>query len=279
MERDYFATLRTRLEAGRDFTAADRQGAQDVAIVSESAARQFWPGQDAVGKSLMLPPRGPHGPADPLRRVLVIAVVRDIQSSTLIDGASRSCVYVPLAQQFVPGLTIAARTSRGQRLDQPLRSLVASMDPALPIMSTQSLEDSVSLGLAPQRITASVAGSLGIVGLLLAAIGIYGVTAYAVARRTREIGIRIALGARPADIVRMVLREGVLLTLVGAAAGLVIAAAISQVLAGFLFGIPPIDPVTFTGTTVLFAATGLGACYVPVRRATRIDPTQALRYE
>jgi ABC-type antimicrobial peptide transport system permease subunit len=137
----------------------------------------------------------------------------------------------------------------------------------------------VSLGLAPQRIIASVSGILGLVGLLLAAIGIYGVTAYAVARRTREIGIRIALGARRSDVVRMVLREGALLTLVGSATGLLIAAAISRVLAGFLFGIPPIDPVTFTGTMVLFAAIGLAACYVPVRHATRIDPTRALRYE
>ena len=114
---------------------------------------------------------------------------------------------------------------------------------------------------------------------MLAGIGIYGVTAYAVARRTREIGIRIALGARQADIIRMVMREGLSLTLIGSALGLVFAAAISRVLAGFLFGIPPIDPLTFTATALLFATIGLAACYVPVRRATQIDPTQALRYE
>jgi ABC-type antimicrobial peptide transport system permease subunit len=124
-----------------------------------------------------------------------------------------------------------------------------------------------------------VAGSLGIVGLILTGIGIYGVTAYTVTRRTREIGIRIALGARTADVIRMVLREGASLTLVGSAIGLAIAAAISRVLAGFLFGIPAIDPITFAGTTLLFTAIALAACYVPVRRATRIDPTQALRYE
>jgi ABC-type antimicrobial peptide transport system permease subunit len=153
------------------------------------------------------------------------------------------------------------------------------MNPDMPIMTEQTLDDSVALGLAPQRIVASVAGVLGIVGLLLAAIGIYGVTAYAVARRTREIGIRMALGARRTDVLRMVLREGLWLTLVGSAIGLMLAAGASHVLEGFLFGIPPIDPLTFAGTTGLFAVIGLAACYVPVRRATRMNPLEALRYE
>ena len=146
-------------------------------------------------------------------------------------------------------------------------------------MTAQTLEDSVALGLAPQRVAASVSGSLGIIGLMLAGIGIYGVTAYAVARRTREIGIRVALGARRPNIISMVLREGLTLTLIGSAIGLIFAAAISRVLEGFLFGIPAIDPVTFAWTTMLFVVIGLTACCVPVRRATRIDPTQALRYE
>jgi putative ABC transport system permease protein len=122
-----------------------------------------------------------------------------------------------------------------------------------------------------------VAGSLGVVGLLLTAIGIYGVTAYAVTRRTREIGIRLALGARQADVIKMILTEGLALTLIGSAIGVVIAAALSRVLEGFLFGVPPIDPITFVGTAALFAAIALAASYVPVRRATHINPTQALR--
>jgi hypothetical protein len=275
----YFATLRTPITAGRDFTVADRDGTQPVAVVSEAVARQFWPGQDAVGKLLLQPTTGPHGPTNPMRPLLVIGVARDQQSSSLIDGLARSCVYVPLAQQYVSSMTLVARTTRGQRIADELRALLRSMNPSLPIVTAQTLEDSVALGLAPQRVVASVSGSLGIVGLLLAGIGIYGVTAYAVARRTREIGIRIALGARRADIIRMVMGEGLSLTLIGSAIGLIFAAAISRVLAGFLFGIPPIDPVTFTGTTALFVAIGLAACYVPVRRATHIDPTQALRYE
>jgi predicted permease len=279
VEPGYFATLRTPIAAGRDFIAADRDGTQAVAIVSESAARQFWPGQDVVGKYLLQPAKGPHGSTDPTRPLLVIGVARDVESTSLIDGLARSCVYVPLQQQYVSTLTIVVRTTRGQRIADRLRALLASMNPNVPIMTAQTLEDSVALGLVPQRIAGSVSGSLGIVGLLLAGIGIYGVTAYAVARRTREIGIRIALGARRADIIGMVLGEGLSLTLIGSAIGLIFAAAISRVLEGFLFGIPPIDPVTFTVTAMLFVAIGLAACYVPVRRATHIDPTQALRYE
>jgi predicted permease len=279
VEPGYFATLRTPIAAGRDFTVADRNGTQPVAIVSEAAARQLWPAQSAVGKYLSQPTWGPQGPTNPIRTLLVVGVARDIQSSSVIDGLARACVYVPFQQQYVSNMTIVARTTRGQRIVDQLRPLLASMNPNLPIVSAQTLDDSVALGLAPQRVAASVAGGLGIVGLMLTGIGIYGVTAYAVTRRTREIGIRIALGARRAEVVRMVLREGFSLTLIGSAIGLVVAAAMSRVLAGFLFGIRPIDPITFAGTTMLFVAIGLAACYVPVRRATHIDPTQALRYE
>jgi len=176
-------------------------------------------------------------------------------------------------------LTIAVRTTRGQRVTDELRALLRSLNPNLPVLSAQTLDDSVGLGLTPQRIAGSVTGGLGMVGLLLAAIGVYGVMAYSVARRTREIGIRVALGARPVDVVAMVLREGLSLTAIGCTIGLVIAAGISRVLAGFLFGLPPSDPITFVGVTVLFTMTALVACYWPVRRATHIDPTEALRYE
>ena len=214
-----------------------------------------------------------------MRPLLVIGVARDVQSSSLIDGLAWPSVYVPLRQHYVAKLTIVARTTRGQRIADQLRTLLASMNPNLPITAAQTLEDSVALGLAPQRVAAAASAGLGLVGLMLAAIGVYGVTAYAVTRRTREFGIRVALGARRADIIGMVLREGVVLTMIGSALGLMIAATISRVLAGFLFGIPPLDPVTFAGAAVLFVAIGLIACYMPVRRATRIDPTQALRYE
>jgi ABC-type antimicrobial peptide transport system permease subunit len=202
-----------------------------------------------------------------------------VQSSSLLDGLAGTAVYVPLDQQYLSSLTIVARTTSGRRVTGELRALLASMSPNVLIMTAQTLEDSIALGLTPQRFLASVSGSLGIVGSILAGIGIYGVTAYAVTRRTREIGTRIALGARRADIVRMVMREGLSLTLIGSAVGLMFAAAGSRVVGAFLFGISPIDPVTFTATTLLFVVIGLAACYVPVYRATHIDPTEALRYE
>jgi ABC-type antimicrobial peptide transport system permease subunit len=174
---------------------------------------------------------------------------------------------------------IVVRTTQGQRVTGDLRTLVASMNPNLPIVTTQTAADYVGLGLLPQRIAMSFAGSLGLIGLLLAAIGIYGVTAHAVARRTREIGIRIALGARQGDTIRMVLRQGMSLAAMGSIVGLILAAAASQLFAGFLVGVPPIDPVTFVGSAVLFAIVGMIACYVPARRASTVDPLTALRHD
>jgi predicted permease len=279
IEPDYFATLRTPIIRGRDFSVADRDGAQPVAIVSEAAARQFWPGQDAIGKYLSQPTWGPQGPTNPVRNLFVVGVARDIQSSSVLDGVAGAYVYVPLQQQYVSNLTIAVRTTRGQRIADDVRSMLTSLNPNVPVLTAQTLDDSVAFGLAPQRVAASVAGSLGMVGLLLAALGIYGVMAYTVTRRTREIGIRVALGARPGDVVGMVLREALWLTGIGAAIGLAIAAVISRVLTAFLFGVPPWDPITFAGVTLLFVLVALAACYWPVRRATGIDPTDALRYE
>ena len=182
VEPGYFATLRTPIVAGRDFTADDRDGTPPVAIVSESAARQFWPEQNAVGKYLLQPTWGPQGPTHPMRTLLVVGVARDIQSSSLIDGLAGAWVYVPFQQQYLSSMTIVVRTTRGQRIADELRALLASMNPNLPIITAQTLDDSVALGLAPQRVAASVAGGLGIVGVMLTAIGIYGVMAYAVTR-------------------------------------------------------------------------------------------------
>jgi ABC-type antimicrobial peptide transport system permease subunit len=184
---------------------------------------------------------------------------------------------VPLQQQYWSSTMIVARAKDGRRIIDEIRSLVASMNSNLPIARAQTAQDYTALGLMPQQVGVSVAGSLGLVGVLLAAIGIYGVTAYAVARRTREIGIRIALGARRADVIGMILRQGLSLVLIGSIIGLTLAAAAGRLLATFLLGMPPIDPVTFAGAALLLAAVGLAACYVPARRASDIDAMEALR--
>ena len=176
-------------------------------------------------------------------------------------------------------LTIVARPARGRHAAAEVRGLVASMNSSVPIVRSQTAADSVALGLTPQRVAASLSTSLGLVGLLLAAIGIYGVTAYAVAQRTREIGIRLALGARRADVVAMVVRQGLSLALVGCAIGLMLAAGVNRLLAAFLFGVQQIDVVIFGGAAALLAAVAVAACYVPVRRATGINAMEALRYE
>jgi predicted permease len=276
----YFHTMRMPLATGRDFTDGDRDGAAPVVIVNETAARRFWSGvptEDIVGKTL-LQQTGSGGAPDATRTLTVVAVARDSKYRSLGEDP-RPFVYVPIAQQYVSRTTIVARATHGQRLAAEIRGLLASMNPNLPIVNAQTFEDFASLGLVPQRIAAAVSGSLGAVGLLLAAIGIYGVTAYMVSNRTREIGIRIALGAERSDAVRMVLRQGMSLTLVGAAIGLALAAAASRLLGSLLFGVAPADPLAYGGSALLVALVGLVACYVPARRATEIDPMEALRYD
>ena len=245
--------------------------------------RRFWPGtppQDAVGKFVVERSFDPKAAAALTRRLRVVGVVRDPTYGTLVDATTGLYVYVPVAQQYHHNMMmIVARTRDGTRMGEDLRALVASMNPNLPIMSTQTADEYTSLGLVPQRIVASVSASLGLVGVLLAALGIYGVTAYAVTRRTREIGIRIALGAQRVDVMQMILREGMRLAAIGAAIGLTLAASAGRLLSSFLLGVAPIDAVAFAGAAALFAAVGLAACYMPARRATRIDAMEALRYE
>jgi predicted permease len=282
VEPAYFSTLRIPLIAGRDFGAADREGATLVAIVSEGAAAQFWPGlpaRGAIGKYLVQPVFGPAGATGESRTLLVVGVAHEVKSTSVVDGLSRACVYVPVQQTYSPRVTLVARTSRGQRIADELRSLVTSMNPNLSIVTAGTLDESLAFGLTPQRVVAWVSGGLGTVGLLLAALGIYGVTAYLVTRRTREIGIRMALGAPSAAVIRMILRQGIVPVAVGAAVGLTLAAASARIVAAYLFGIPPVDPVTFCGVSAVFLLIALAACYAPVRRATRIEAVDALRYE
>ena len=276
VEPGYFSTLEIAIMAGRDFTAADRVGSEPVAIVSEATARRLWPGRDAVGQYLLT---SDMPATEPRQRMLVVGVARDVTYNSLVDGTRELFVYVPLQQAYMSRISIVVRTRPGRKLGTQIAALVGSMNPGLPIVSAGSLAERIVVGWTPQRIAASLSGSLGVVGLLLSAIGIYGITAYAVATRTREIGIRVALGARRANVVRLVIRNGMSLVAIGSVIGLMIAAAASHLMSGLLFGIPSIDPVSFGGTVLMFGLTGLAACYVPVRRATRVDVTQALRAE
>ena len=208
----------------------------------------------------------------------VVGVTADARLIWL-TGTVEPYVYVPFAQQFIPRVTVLVRTGGDRSVVPEIRALLRNMNPNLPITQSMRLSEVTAIGVIPQRIAASVAGTMGILGLLLAAIGIYGVTSYAVSRRTREIGIRIALGADHGNVIRLVLRQGLMLATIGVAIGVVIAALGSRFLESLLFGVRALDPVTFAGACLLFAVVTLVASYVPARRATAVDPMVALRNE
>jgi predicted permease len=293
VESGYFTTLRIPLRAGRDFNDGDRAGAPLVALVSDTAVERFWPGMPretvvgtsiawqpgaGVGPSLLQPGGGADASRPPVRTLLVIGVVGDVDFSR--GRGVQPALYVPLQQGYLPNVTLLARTGRDKAAADAIRSVLASMDPNLPAPTVQALEDQQNGPVEVQlRVAASVAGSVGAVGLLLAAIGVYGVTAYVVTRRTREIGIRLALGASRRDVVRMILGQGMSLVAIGSVIGLLLAAGASRILARSPLNTPPIDWLALAAGAVLFSAVGLIACYVPVRRATRIHATEALRYE
>jgi predicted permease len=281
VEPGYFETMRIPLVAGRDFNETDSEGAPMAAIVGEAAARQFWPGENPVGKSFTLEFATVPGAPSREGTLTVIGVARDVKYVSLRDETARLFIYTSLKQQWQASAqpTIVVRTTPGRRVAADIRALIGAINPNALVLTANTLEDNMALGLLPQRLAASISGSLGIVAMFLAAIGIYGLTAFAVTQRTREIGIRMALGAKRSQVVALVLRQGMRFVVLGSAIGLVLAAAGSRLLGKLLFGLPPTDPITFVGATMLFAIVGLIACYVPVRRATRINATEALRHE
>jgi len=278
VDRDYFATLRIPLLAGRDFRADDTPNAPPVVVLGESAARRFWPGADPVGRTLFVSEFTMTGIRQP-QPVTVVGVVRDVRAGDPNRGATLN-LYVPLHYRAPTTLTLLARTADGRSLAADVRAIVNSLNPNLPVLDAQSLESQQDGPVETQlRIGAAVAGSVGIVGLLLAAIGIYGVTAYTVTQRTREIGIRLSLGADRTAVMGMVLRQGLTLVAIGSAIGLLLGAGAGQVLSGARFGTPPPNALMFAAAAALFALVGLAACYIPARRATRIRAMEALRYE
>jgi predicted permease len=270
----YFATMRIPLVAGRDFTEADTGGAPLVAVIGEAGARRFWPGQNPIGQQLVMD--GGLDGAGAL--VQIVGVARDLQYRSLEFGQV-PFIYLPLRQHYTPGMTLVVRSADSHRVAAQVRALVSTMNSGLPVLSVRPIEDVIAASLAPQRIAAFVAGTFGVVGVLLAAMGVYGVTAYSLARRTREIAIRTALGAQHACIVGLVLKQAIWLTTTGSVIGLGLAAVAGPVLSLLLVGVSPIDPFTFMAAVMACSAVTLTACYVPVHRAMRIEASEALRYE
>jgi predicted permease len=280
VDPDYFSALRIPLVAGRDFSPQDREGTEPVAIIGDAAARRLWPGQDPLGRFLLINATIPGGLAIHHR---VVGVVRDVAAGTSPRltrslGEPPFALYVPLQQRFVPQLSILVRRT-GRSVSGDLHVLVTSMDRNLPVLNAQTLESQQNGPAQAQlRISAAVAGSVGIVGLLLAAIGVYGVTAYTVTRRTREIGIRLSLGATRFEVVSLVIRQGMRLVAVGAGVGLLMGTTAGVLLSDRL-NIPGPDILLIVAVSALFTVIGLMACYVPARRATTIRAMDALRAE
>ncbi|HSL21810.1 MAG TPA: ABC transporter permease [Vicinamibacterales bacterium] len=264
----YFATIGIPLVQGRDFTDADRSGAPEVAILNETLARHLWPGQNPLGRTIR----------NDDRTLTVVGVARDAKYRSLGE-APRNFIYVTLAQRYMGRTTLLVKAAQGAALTQSIRRLVADLDPSLPILNQQMLAEQAAVSLFPQRLALNIAGGLSGVALLLALLGIYGVTAYDVTRRTREIGIRIALGAQRSSVVGMVLRQGLMLAIIGAAAGGLAALVVTRLLSGMLYGIPATDPVAFGAAAAILVFAAVLASAIPARRAAGLDPVNALRRE
>lgn len=267
----YFQALGTRLVQGRDFTAQDDEQAVPVAIINESFARRFFPSENPLGKQFRLgrPETKP---------VQVIGVVEDGKYAGLNEDP-RPYVSRPLWQSSVGSTSVIVRSSGDLPvLMATVRREIQQLDPHLPVAVT-TLVEKLSLPLLPARLVASLLGGFGLLALLLAAIGIYGVMSYGVAQRTHEIGIRMALGAQKADVLRLMIGQGLTLTFIGVGLGLAAALALTRLMKGPLFGVSATDPLTYVGIAVLLTFVTVLACYLPARRATQVDPLIALRHE
>jgi predicted permease len=268
---DYFKTLDVPIVEGRGFTDADRRGAPLVAVVNETMARRFWPGQRAVGRTFKL--AFAEGVYE------VVGVARDHRLFT-VNERPAPYLHFAAAQRPSPYNYVIARTrGNAAQLLGGLRRELLAVEPGLVFVASNTMESSLEISLLPQRAAAWLALAFGGVGTLLAAIGLYGVIAFSVARRTREIGVRVAVGAAGRDVLGLVLRQGLVLALIGAGVGVALAAALAQVVSGLLYEVGAFDPIAWvTALAVLFAA-AVAANLVPARRAMRVDPVTALRTE
>lgn len=268
---DYFRTYRIPMLTGRDFTLADGAAAPRVAVVNESLARYFFPGQSAVGERLSIGASAPY---------TIVGVVADVRMGAPRPG-SPPAVYFPSAQSEPSQYgTISVRTrSDPLALVPSVRAAVRSVDPEQPIADIRTMDEVLSEFMAPRRFNALLVGSFAALALTLAALGLYGAISYIVAQRTREIGIRMALGAERSDVVHSVLRQGVGLALAGVIPGIAAALALSKLLSGLLFHVESRDPVVFALVPLLLLAVAVLAVMIPARRASRVDPAIALRAE
>ncbi|HMB28399.1 MAG TPA: ABC transporter permease, partial [Blastocatellia bacterium] len=270
----YCATMKLPLVAGREFTANDNAAAPPVVIINEAAARTYWPNQNPLGKHLII-----GGPGRKPQPAEIVGVTGASRYRSLTE-AFRPGMLLPAAQNYASDLSLHLRSAGAPAsLIESARRELRALDPQLPVTNIRTLEEQRRNSLYSERVTALLLSAFGALALLLAALGIYGVIAYAVAQRTREFGIRMALGARAGDVLRLMLRQGALLIGAGVALGLAGAFAATRLIRSFLYQVSANDPMTFVLAALLLAAVPLLACYIPARRATKVDPMIALRCE
>jgi len=266
---DYFEATRTPLRRGRAFTAADTAQSLPVVIVNETTARRYWPGADPIGKHLA-------NSRDKVQRE-VVGVAADVKFRSL-DAPNIEEMYLPLAQSPWPSMTVLVRSDADPRpLVAAVRQELARLDPDIAVSGVQSLDEIVSGSVAQPQLVERVVAVFAALALVLASIGIYGVMSYSVAERTRELAVRMALGAGPREILRLVLGEGLGLTAAGLVLGLAVSLAATRLMSSLLFGVSATDPVTFGGAVGVLAATALLASFLPARRGMRLSPVRALR--
>ncbi|HEY6050938.1 MAG TPA: ABC transporter permease, partial [Thermoanaerobaculia bacterium] len=271
---DYFRVLGVRLVSGRLFDGRDAAGFPNVCLISSAFARQHFPGENPLGRRLRF------GLKEGVSREIV-GIVSDVKR----DGPgvpSKPEMYVPFAQDPWWAAYVAIRVKPGRdpmALAPAIRRQVRALDPEMPVADIQPFSQAVSDAMAQPRFRTTLLGLFGATALLLAVVGIYGVISYTVGRRTREVGIRLTLGASPADVLRLILTQGIGLTAVGLAFGAAGAILLTRSLSSLLFEVSPLDVPTWTGVAATLLAAGLAACWVPARRAMRVDPVRALRHE
>jgi putative ABC transport system permease protein len=269
----YFETMHIPLLHGREINATDKQNSTHVAVINQAMAERFWPGKDPIGKQL-------KEEGDPNHPLEIVGVVKNSRTVNLFT--EDSYFYRALAQKRMFPVTLQVRTAGNpESMARGIIVLIRSLEPHMPVADVQTMTDAVDTlnGLLLFKLGAGLAAAMGILGLILAVIGVYGVVSYMVTQRNHEIGIRLALGALPGEILRMILRQGMLMIALGSVLGNLMAFGLATLVGHFLFGVSPTDLVTYVGVSSLLLLVALTASYIPARRATKVDPMMALRYE